>query len=70
MNPLRFALNLSRSTSNDIIRKCSSVSTIKERIKELAKSWYENSVINNLDIQEFIRTAVAYPGTPLAYINN
>ena len=70
MNLLRFALNLNRSTSNDIIRRCSSVSTIKERIRELAKSWYENSVINNSDIEEFNRTAVAYPGTPLAYINN
>ena len=48
MNPLRFASNLSRSTRK--MRRCASVSTIKERIKELAKSWYDNSVINNSQI--------------------
>ena len=70
MNALSFALNLSRSTSNDIVRRCANASAIKERIKELAKSWYDNSVIyNNSDKQEFIRTAVAYPNTPEAYSN-
>ena len=41
-----------------------------ERIKHLAKLWYGKSMIDNLDIKEFIRTAVALPNTPLAYINN
>ena len=50
VNPLRFASNLSRSTRNNIVKRCASVSTIKERIKELAKSWYDNSVINNSQI--------------------
>ena len=68
MNMLRFALNL--STNNNIARKYTKISATKERIKQLAKSWYEKSVINNLDIKEFIRTAVAYPNTPLAYRNN
>ena len=61
MNALRFILNLSRSTSNNIVRKCVNVFTVKERIIELAISWYENSMINN--------PTVAYPDTPLAYIN-
>ena len=33
MNELRFALNLSRNTNNDIVRKCANVSPITERIK-------------------------------------
>ena len=66
----RFALNLSRSTNSDIVRRCTIISAIKKRIKQLAKSWYEKSMINNSDIQEFIRTAIAYSNTPLAYINN
>lgn len=67
---LRFALKLRRGTSNDTIRKGANVSTVKDRIKELAKYWYKSPVINNPDIQEFVRTAVAYPDTSLAYINN
>lgn len=61
MNALRFTLNLSRSTSNNIVKKCVNVFTVKERIIELAMSWYENSMINN--------PTVAYPDTPLAYMN-
>ena len=70
MKVLRFALNLGRTRNNDIVRKCANISAIRERIKQLAKSWYEKSVINSLDIKEFIRTVVTYPSTPLAYINN
>ena len=33
MNVLRFALNLSRNTNNDIVRKCANISPITERIK-------------------------------------
>lgn len=39
-------------------------------VKKLVKSWYQNSLINNLDIQELVRTAVAYPDISLAYISN
>ena len=39
-------------------------------MKQLAKSWYKKSVIDNLGIKEFIKTAVAYPNTPLARIHN
>ena len=59
MNALRFALNFSRDTSNDTARKCTNVSIIKDKIKKLAQSCYKNSVINNPDIQELVRTAVA-----------
>ena len=70
MSMLRFALNLSRNTNNDIARKCANISSVTERIKQLAKSWHRKSMINNLDIKEFIRRAVAFPNTPFAYINN
>ena len=36
MNGLRFALNLSRNINNNIVRRCADVSTIKDRIRELA----------------------------------
>ena len=38
MSMLRFALNLSRNTNNDIARKCANISSVTERIKQLAKS--------------------------------
>ena len=38
MNVLRFALNLSRNTNNNIVRKCANISPITKRIKQLAKS--------------------------------
>ena len=47
---LRFALNLSRGTSNDTVRKCANASTIKDRIKDFPKSWYKNSVVNSPDV--------------------
>ena len=70
MNVLRFPLNLSRNTNNNIVRKCANISSITERIIHLAKSWYGKWMINNLDIKEFIRTALAFLNTLLAYINN
>ena len=51
MNALRFALNLSQRTSDDTVRKYANVSNIKDTVKELAKSWYKNSVVKNPDIQ-------------------
>lgn len=55
---LRFALNLSRSTSNDTVRKCanafyqilSNSNSIKDRIKDFPKSWYKNSIVKNPDV--------------------
>ena len=47
---LRFALNLSRGTINDTVRKCANASTIKDRIKDFPKSWYKNLVVNNPDV--------------------
>ena len=38
MNVLRFALNLSRNTSNNTVKNCANISSITERIKHLAKS--------------------------------
>lgn len=70
MNALRFALNLSQRTSDDTVRKYANVSNIKDTVKELAKSWYKNSVAKNPDIQGFDRTAQAYSDMLLAYINN
>ena len=61
MNAIIFASNLSWGTTNDALRNGANVLTTKDRIQELAKSWYKNSVINNSDIQEFIKTAVEYP---------
>ena len=70
MNVLRFTLNLNRNMSNDEVKKCANISSISERIKQLAKSWYKKSIINKSDIKEYVRTAIVYPNTPLAYINN
>ena len=46
MNIVRSILSLNRN-----------ISSISERIKQLAKSWYKKSIINNSDIKEFITTA-------------
>ena len=70
MNMLRSTLSLNRNMNNDVVRKCANISSITERIKQLAKSWYKKSIINNLDKKEYITTALAFPDTPLAYINN
>ena len=67
---VEISLNLSRNTNNNIVRKCANISSITERIIHLAKSWYGKWMINNLDIKEFIRTALAFLNTLLAYINN
>ena len=69
-NVLRSTLILNRNMNNNVLTKCANISSITEIIKQLAKSWYKKSIINNLDKKEYITTAVAFPDTPLAYINN
>ena len=67
---LRSILSLNRNINNGVVRKWANIFSISERIKQLAKSWYKKSIINNSDIKEYITTAEASLGTPLAYINN
>lgn len=50
----------------DVVWKCANISSISERIKQLAKSWYKKAIINNSDIKEYITTAEASLDTPLA----
>ena len=57
MNVLRSILSLNRNINNDVVRECANISSISERIKQLAKSWYKKSIINNSDIKEYITTA-------------
>ena len=68
MNVLRITLSLNRNINN-VVRKCANISSITERIKQLVKSMYKKSIINDFDIKEYI-TTTAFPNTPLAYINN
>ena len=56
--------------NNEVVRKCANISSISKRIKQLAKTWYKKTIINNSDIKEYIVTAEASLGTPLVYINN
>ena len=70
MNVLRSILRLNRNMNNEVVRKCANISSISKRIKQLAKTWYKKAIINNSDIKEYIVTAEASLGTPLAYINN
>ena len=70
MSVLRSILSLNRNINNDVVRKCANISSISERIKQLAKLWRKKSIINNSDIKEYITTAEASLGAPLAYINN
>ena len=70
MNILRSILSLNRNMNNNVVRKCANILSISERIKQLAKSWYKKSILNNSDIKEYITTTEASLGTPLAYINN
>ena len=70
MNILRSILNLDRNINNEVVRKCTNIPCIFERIKQFAKSWYKKSILNNEDIKEYITTTKASLGTPLAYINN
>ena len=44
MNVLRFALSLSRNRNNDTVKKCANISSVTERIKQFAKSWYGKSI--------------------------
>ena len=67
MNLLRSISSLNRNMNNDVVRKCANISSIS---KQLAKSWYKKSIINNSDFKEYITTAEASLGTSLAYINN
>ena len=69
MNVLRSILRLNRNMKNEAVRRCANISSISKRIKQLAKTWYKKA-INNSDIKEYIVTAEASLGTPLAYINN
>ena len=69
MNVLRSILSLNRNMNNDV-RKCANISSISERTRQLAKSWYKKSIIKNSDIKEYITTGEASLGTPLVYINN
>ena len=70
MNVLRSILSLNRNMSNEVVKKCANILSISEGIKQLAKTWYKKAKINNSDIKEYIVTAEASLGTPLAYINN
>ena len=56
--------------NNNVVRKCANILSISERIKQLAKSWYKKSILNNSDTKQYITTTEASLGTPLAYINN
>ena len=49
-------LRLNRNMNNEVVRKCANISSISERIKQLAKSWYKKAIINNSDIKEYITT--------------
>ena len=70
MNVLRSILRLNRNMNNEVVRKCANISSISERIKQLAKTWYKKAIINNSDLQEYIVTAEASLDSPLTYINN
>ena len=68
MTILRSMLRLNRNMNNETVRKCANIPSISERINELAKSWFKKAIINNSDIKEYIATAEASLGTPLAHI--
>ena len=70
MNILRSILCLNKNINNEVVRKCANISSISERIKELAKTWFNEAQVNNSDIKDYLITAEASLGTPLAYINN
>ena len=70
MNVLISVLRLNRNMNNVVVKKCANISSISERIKQLTKSWSKKAIINNSDIKEYIATAEASLGTPLAYMNN
>ena len=70
MNILRSILCLNKNINNEVVRKCANISSISERIKELAKTWFKKAQVNNSDIKDYLITAEASLGTPLAYINN
>ena len=66
---IKSILSLNRNMNNDVVRKCANISSISESVKQLVKSWYKKSIVNNSVIQEYITTVEASLGTPLAYIN-
>ena len=45
MNVIRSIFNLNRNMNNDVVRKCANISSISEKIKQLAKSWYKKLII-------------------------
>ena len=69
MNIIR-SICLNRNINNEVVKKCANISSISEKIKQLAKTWFKKAKINTSDIKEYIITAEASLGTPLAYINN
>ena len=69
MNVLRSVLCLNRNMNNEVVRKCASISSVSERIKELPKLWYKKAITNNSDIKQYIITAGSSLDRPLAYIN-
>ena len=62
-------LCLNRNANNEVVRKCTNISPVSERIKQLPKSWYKKAIINNSDIKQYITKAGASLDRPLAYIN-
>ena len=61
---IKISIKLNKNMNNDVVRKCANISSISERIKQLAKSWYKKSILNNSDIKEYITTAETSLGTP------
>ena len=55
MTVVTFALNLSRDKYSRIVRKSANISTIKDRIEDLAKPWYKKSLDKNLEIDKFVK---------------
>ena len=61
---IKISIKLNKNMNNDVVRKCANIPSISERIKQLAKSWYKKSILNNSDIKEYITTAKTSLGTP------
>ena len=61
---IKISIKLNKNMNNDVVRKCANIPSISERIKQLAKSWYKKSILNNSDIKEYITTAETSLGTP------
>ena len=55
MNVLRSIFNLNRNMNNDVVRKCANISSISERIKQLAKSWYKKLIITTQILKNILQ---------------